>query len=115
MALTPKRIAILGAGITGLCAAYRLSKEGHTVRIFEKENAIGGSIKTELVDGWLIEKGPNSLQESEELRQLILDLDLQSERIEASQTAKNRYLVKDSKLIAVPMGPGSFLKSSKIA
>ncbi len=111
MALTPKRIAILGAGITGLCAAYRLSKEGHTVRIFEKENAIGGSIKTELVDGWLIEKGPNSLQESEELRQLILDLDLQSERIEASQTAKNRYLVKDSKLIAVPMGPGSFLKT----
>jgi len=36
------RIAILGAGFTGLSAAYRLLKKGHDVTIFEKEENIGG-------------------------------------------------------------------------
>ncbi|TSC86330.1 MAG: hypothetical protein G01um10147_942 [Microgenomates group bacterium Gr01-1014_7] len=36
------RIAILGAGFTGLSAAYQLLKKGHDVTIFEKENSLGG-------------------------------------------------------------------------
>lgn len=36
------RIAILGAGFTGLTAAYRLLQKGHEVSIFEKEDALGG-------------------------------------------------------------------------
>jgi len=36
------RIAILGAGFTGLSAAYRLLQKGHSVTIFEKEGSIGG-------------------------------------------------------------------------
>jgi oxygen-dependent protoporphyrinogen oxidase len=111
MVFIPKHIAVLGGGITGLCAAYKLTQLGHSVRIFEKDSSLGGSIKTELSEGYLIEKGPNSLQESEELSNLISELGLQSERIEASTTAKNRYLVKEGRLIAVPMGIGSFIKT----
>lgn len=36
------RIAIIGGGITGLTAAYQLSKKGHTITIFEKEKYLGG-------------------------------------------------------------------------
>ncbi|MFW6109916.1 MAG: NAD(P)/FAD-dependent oxidoreductase [Patescibacteria group bacterium] len=36
------KIAIVGAGMTGLTTAYRLSKEGCKVVIFEKENYLGG-------------------------------------------------------------------------
>ena len=36
------RIAILGAGFTGLSAAYHLSKKGHNVFVFEKEKILGG-------------------------------------------------------------------------
>lgn len=36
------RIAILGAGFTGLTAAYKLSQKGHQVIIFEKESQTGG-------------------------------------------------------------------------
>ncbi len=36
------KIAILGAGFTGLSAAYDLVKKGHDVYIFEKENFLGG-------------------------------------------------------------------------
>ena len=36
------KIAIIGAGITGLTIGYRLSKKGHQVTIFEKEKFSGG-------------------------------------------------------------------------
>ena len=36
------RVAIIGAGFTGLSAAYKLSKEGHEVFIFEKDPQPGG-------------------------------------------------------------------------
>lgn len=36
------RVAIIGAGFTGLTAAYRLSSTGHEVAIFEREDHVGG-------------------------------------------------------------------------
>ncbi|SRR5260221_6510644 len=36
------RIAIIGAGFTGLTAAYELLKKGHSVVVFEKDNTPGG-------------------------------------------------------------------------
>src|SRR5438552_5093867 len=35
-------IAIIGAGFTGLSAAYRLGKKGHNVIVFEKDSQPGG-------------------------------------------------------------------------
>jgi protoporphyrinogen oxidase len=40
--IEPMRIAIVGAGFTGLSAAYYLSKKGHKVTIFEKDSLPGG-------------------------------------------------------------------------
>ncbi|NMA67730.1 MAG: NAD(P)/FAD-dependent oxidoreductase [Clostridiaceae bacterium] len=36
------KIAVIGAGLTGLTAAYNLAKEGHSVDLFEREKFIGG-------------------------------------------------------------------------
>lgn len=36
------KIAIIGAGLTGLTAGFRLSKQGHEVAVFEKEKTSGG-------------------------------------------------------------------------
>lgn len=36
------RIAVIGAGFTGLTAAYRLCQKGNKVTIFEKESRVGG-------------------------------------------------------------------------
>lgn len=36
------RVAIIGAGFTGLAAGYRLAKNGHIVSVIEKENYVGG-------------------------------------------------------------------------
>ena len=46
------KIAIVGAGFTGLSAALRLSQKGHFVVIFEKENRIGGLSATYQEKDW---------------------------------------------------------------
>jgi glutamate synthase (NADPH) small chain len=42
---TRKTIAIIGSGPAGLAAAQQLNRAGHTVTIFERENAIGGLLR----------------------------------------------------------------------
>ena len=54
-------VAIVGAGLTGLTAAYRLKQRGARVVVYEAGDRIGGSIKSERRDGYLAELGPSSL------------------------------------------------------
>ncbi|MDO8542789.1 MAG: protoporphyrinogen oxidase [Opitutaceae bacterium] len=107
-----KSIAILGAGITGLTAAHRLAKSGHRVRVFEASGRIGGAIRTEITDGWLIESGPNSLLAGDPaLTALIAEVGLTTERMSARPEAKNRYIVRGGKAMAAPTSPPSLLSS----
>jgi protoporphyrinogen oxidase len=36
------KVAVIGGGFTGLAAAYELTKRGHDVNVFERENVLGG-------------------------------------------------------------------------
>ena len=108
-----KSIAILGAGITGLTAAYRLTQRGHRVRVFESTDRIGGAIRSERVDDWLIEAGPNTLLAGEPaLTALIDELGLAAERLGAGAAAKNRYIVRRGIPLAAPLSPPAFLGTS---
>jgi phytoene dehydrogenase-like protein len=40
----PENIAVVGAGIGGLCTAARLAKAGHKVTIFESSDRTGGTV-----------------------------------------------------------------------
>ena len=103
---THSRIAIIGGGITGLTAAYRLSTQGKQVLLLEADERLGGSIGSARDGEWLCEAGPNSLLEGEpELNAIIAELGLQSDLVEGSTTAKNRYIVRGGKLCPLPMSP----------
>jgi oxygen-dependent protoporphyrinogen oxidase len=108
---TPKSFAIIGGGVTGLTAAWRLQREGHRVTVFERSPRIGGSVFSHREGDWLVEAGPNSLQESPEVTKLINELDLGRERIAASPAARNRYIVRGGRLVAAPTSPPAFLLS----
>jgi glutamate synthase (NADPH/NADH) small chain len=42
---TGKTVAVIGSGPSGLAAAQQLNRKGHTVTIFEKDNALGGLLR----------------------------------------------------------------------
>jgi oxygen-dependent protoporphyrinogen oxidase len=104
-------IAVIGGGITGLAAAYRLTQLGHRVRLFEASRRVGGVIRSERTpDGWLIESGPNSFQEnSRETADLLASLDLTASTVVTSPTAKKRFLVRRGRLHAAPSSPPGLL------
>lgn len=57
------RIAIIGAGISGLSAGFRLKEAGFEPVIFEKESFAGGRMSSENVDGFIIDKGAYTFPE----------------------------------------------------
>jgi oxygen-dependent protoporphyrinogen oxidase len=54
-------IVILGAGIAGLAAAWELQQHGIRPLILEQSARAGGVIRTDLVDGFVIDGGPDSM------------------------------------------------------
>ncbi|MCY4109077.1 MAG: FAD-dependent oxidoreductase [Chloroflexi bacterium] len=51
-----KSVAIVGAGITGLTAAYELAKRGIQVEVFEAHHEVGGELAVLEVGGTLVER-----------------------------------------------------------
>lgn len=104
-------IAVVGGGVTGLAAAWHLHSRGHRVTLFEQSGRLGGAVMTHARNGWLMECGPNSLLESPAFDELVTGLGLEQERLYAAPEAKNRYLVRNGRLLAVPMAPPKLLTS----
>jgi protoporphyrinogen/coproporphyrinogen III oxidase len=108
--LNMKSVAIIGAGITGLTAAFYLKRKGVPVTVYEAGARAGGIIQSSRQNGFLAESGPNTILEtSPKISGLIRDLNLESRRIYPSPNAKNRYVVRDKKPVAMPSSQAEFL------
>lgn len=106
-------VAVIGAGIAGLSAAYRLEQRGFDVAVLEARSSVGGVIRSEQVDGYLVEHGPNSIQSrTPQIEALVRELGLTDQRIEASDAARMRYIVKDRRPVAAPISPTALFTSS---
>jgi oxygen-dependent protoporphyrinogen oxidase len=107
-----KKIIILGAGISGLSCAYFLKKRGADITILEASAEAGGAMQSKRIDGFLVERGPNSTQETTPLfDEIVRDLMLEGERIYAEDTAKYRYILRNGELHDMPLNPPTFLKT----
>jgi oxygen-dependent protoporphyrinogen oxidase len=103
-------VAIVGAGVAGLTAAYRLKRRGIRVVVYEASDRAGGVIMTERRDGYLAELGPNSLMAGGgSLAEILSQLGLDASRVEAQRDARKRYIVRRSKLVALPTSPSQVL------
>jgi protoporphyrinogen oxidase len=106
-------VAVIGAGLTGLAAARRLALAGRRVAVFDAAAEPGGVVRSERhSDGWLVEAGPNSLQQTPAVAELVRDLGLERARVVAAPAAKNRYICRDGRLRPLPLSPPDFFRSA---
>ena len=104
-----KPVAIIGAGITGLTAAFYLKRAGIPVTVYESGDRVGGAIRSLRQDGYLAEFGPNTiLQTSPKIARLVRDAGLESRRLEPPAEAEARYVVRYKRPIAMPGSPLGF-------
>jgi len=109
-----KEVVVIGAGISGLVCAYRLKSLGVDVLLIEKSERVGGVMQSETHDGFLIERGPNSSQGTEELMALIEELGILDEVAEGDPKAP-AYVYFNGRLHAVPAGAGAFVRSKLLS
>lgn len=105
-----KRIAVIGGGISGLAAAFALQKQkeaGAPIEyvLFESSGRFGGVIKTERVEGCVLESGPDSfLSEKPWASDLCRELGLEDQLIGSNDTERKTYILRGNRLIALPDG-----------
>lgn len=99
---------ILGAGISGLTAAHRLARRNRRILLLESNDRVGGAIETIESDGFLIERGPNSLRGTHEFLDLVDELGINDELLAANPRAP-AYIYHRNALHAVPMGPATLI------
>lgn len=107
-----KKIVILGAGISGLAAAYWLNKEGLEVIVLERSSEIGGAMNSRFEEGYLVDHGPNSgLETTPLIGRLADETGIRSQMIYANEEGNRRYILRNGELHALPMSPPAFIKT----
>lgn len=121
-------IVIIGGGITGLSAAYYLQKEicdknlPYQLMLVEASNRLGGKIITDKRDGFIIERGPDSIIARKKPGiKLVKELGLEDQIIR-NGTGQSYILVGDKlhkmpkgAFMGVPKQIGPFLRSSLVS
>ena len=104
-----KKVIVVGGGITGLATAYYLQKEAREkqlpikVKLIEASERLGGVISTEKRDGFVIERGPDSIiARKKSATRLIEEVGLKDKII--SNTAGKSYIYARGKLNTMPEG-----------
>lgn len=110
-----KRILVLGAGISGLSAAWYLSRTKHPseITILEKGSRAGGWMHTDHTKGFLFEKGPRTfhVDKSPHTMQLISELAMAPELIWSESRQHHRYMWFEGELHRFPTNPFSAVLS----
>src|SRR6266446_4961828 len=110
-----QRVVIVGGGISGLSAAYDLSRAGADCTILERQPRLGGVIETRCWQDCLFDRGPDSfISQKPEALALIQEVGLGSEVIGSNDYQRTTYILKQGRLIALPEGVMMIVPSKAI-
>src|ERR1700674_4842666 len=104
-------VAVIGAGISGLTAAYYLQKAGRRVALFEAEPVPGGCIGSTAQGPYVADRGPQTFTTAEPLLELVRELNLDGALTSADRAAARRYIFRHGRLNAMPTSLAGFLET----
>ncbi len=102
-----RHIAIIGGGIAGLAAAWRLHQTapGLAITLIEGDSRLGGKIVTERVNGFVIEGGPDTfLSYKPRGLGLCKELGLQDRLHGTNERIRRTYVMRGGRLYELPEG-----------
>lgn len=73
--MTSHDVVVVGAGLAGLAAAIRLRERGHEPLVLERSDGPGGRVRTDTVDGFLLDRGFQILLTAYPTAEEMLDYD----------------------------------------
>jgi protoporphyrinogen/coproporphyrinogen III oxidase len=95
----------VGGGISGLSAAYYLSKAGVRPTLIEKSPQVGGVIRTNVQHDCVLEAGPDGFMAAKPwAMNLIRELGLADQVIGSNDHSRVTYIVKKGRLVPMPEG-----------
>lgn len=102
--MTAAPVVVVGGGLAGLTIAQRLQQAGRTVLCLEASPVPGGVVRTDRMDGYLTEWGPQSFldEEGSALRHLSGDLGILDRVRGPLPGAKIRYVVRRGRMRRMP-------------
>ncbi len=113
--MSAPRIVVVGGGLSGLAAAYRIRRRlpVAVVVVLESSARPGGNVWTERDRGFTVEFGPNGFLDSKPSTvDLCRDLGLADKLLPASEgSRKNRFLYLDGRLQKLPGSPFGLLRT----
>lgn len=102
-------VLIVGGGVTGLAAAYNVQKQAKAagveprIVLVEREDRLGGKTRTEVVDGMVIEHGPDSfIAHKPWFGQLCKELGLPT--VGTNPNVKTTYIWHKGRMEPLPVG-----------
>ncbi len=104
------RVAIIGGGISGLSAAFALEehrRSGGDVDyvLYESSPRLGGVLRTEYIDGCIVEAGPDSfITEKPWATDLCRALGLGDQLIGSNDADRKTYILTKGRLVEMPDG-----------
>ena len=103
----PQTIAVIGGGISGMSAAYRLLKDSPDVNVIliEADDHLGGVLGTDQVGDFLVERSADMFSiEPDAGLQLCRELEMESDLLQTQPVQQRAFVSHESGIQPVPQG-----------
>jgi protoporphyrinogen/coproporphyrinogen III oxidase len=108
------RVVVAGGGIAGLSIAHAIRERDASVNVLvlERQPRVGGNIRTDVVEGYTCEWGPDGfLDNAPATLRLAESVGLVSRLLPSNDAARRRFIFRNECLHEVPVSPLAFLRS----